>query len=182
MNTPNRQEADGVDRLHALVRRIPDFPQPGICFRDVTPLLADPAALCEVVERLATPFRQADVTAVVGIEARGFIFGAALAMELGTGFVPVRKAGKLPAETFTRSYELEYGSATLELHRDGVGAEDRVLIVDDLLATGGTAVAASELVEEAGAMIVAAAFVLELTALGGRAALAPREVLSLLEY
>ncbi len=115
-----------------------------------------------------------------GVEARGFIFGAALAVEFGVGFVPVRKAGKLPAATFSRSYELEYGSATLELHRDALGPEDRVVIVDDLLATGGTARAASELVEETGVRVVTAAFVIELPELGGRERLAPRNVVSLI--
>lgn len=171
---------DIPDRLRTGVREVPDFPLPGIRFRDATPLLTTPGALAEVTQRLAEPFRGAGVTHVVAVEARGFLFGAPLAVELAAGLIPVRKPGKLPAATLARSYTLEYGSNTLEIHRDAAGPGDRVLVVDDLLATGGTARSAAALVEMLGARVLAAAFVMELVALGGRALLAPREVLSLL--
>lgn len=183
MSADRKQDAEaGIEKLRSQVREIPGFPVPGILFRDVTPLLGQPGGLAEVTRLLADPFRQAGIGLVAGIEARGFLFGAPLALELGAGFVPVRKPGKLPAETVTRSYDLEYGSAALEIHRDAVEPGARILVVDDLLATGGTALAAAELVESLGGEVVATAFVIELTGLAGRAALAPRDVFSLLRY
>lgn len=150
------------------IRAIPDFPKPGILFRDITPLLANPAALRAAVDALAAPYRDLPPRAVVGIESRGFIFGIAVAERLGCGFVPVRKPGKLPAETRQVAYDLEYGSDALEIHLDAIAAGDRVLIVDDLLATGGTMAASVELVRGLGAEVVAAVFLIELAALGGR--------------
>ena len=158
-----------------LVRDVADFPTPGVVFKDVSPLLADPEGFRAVVTALAAPGRSADGSAavdkVVGLEARGFIFGAPVALELGTGFVPVRKAGKLPGETHRVSYSLEYGEAVLELHRDALAPGDRVLVVDDVLATGGTAAAARALVEACGATVTAVSVLLELTFLHGREAL-----------
>jgi len=171
-----------VPDLRSLVRDVPDFPRPGILFRDITPLLRDARALRSVVERLAEHFAGREVAAVAGIESRGFIFGSALALELDAGFVPIRKLGKLPAETVGRAYALEYGEAHLEVHRDAVSPGERVLLVDDLLATGGTAGAALELLREVGAEVVAAAFLIELTELGGRAHLPGVETVALLEY
>jgi adenine phosphoribosyltransferase len=153
------------------VRTIPDFPKPGIQFRDLTPLLGDAAALAETVERLAAPFEREGVTRVVGIEARGFLFGAPVATRLRTGFVPVRKAGRLPHTRIAERYSLEYGADALEVHDDAVTKADRVLLVDDVLATGGTCAAAVSLVKRLGATIVGAAFVLELLSLKGRARL-----------
>jgi adenine phosphoribosyltransferase len=170
------------DDLRALIRDVPDFPSPGILFRDITPLLREPRAFRAVVERLGERFAGAGVSAVAGIESRGFIFGSALAMELGAGFVPIRKLGKLPAATVGRAYSLEYGEAHLEMHRDAVAPGERVLLVDDLLATGGTAGAALALLREVGAEVVAAAFLIELTGLGGRAALEGVETVALLDY
>ena len=158
--------------LETAVRTIPDFPQAGIQFRDITPILADPDLLEEAVEALAAPFRDEGVTKVVGIEARGFIFGAMLAHRLGAGFVPVRKRGKLPAATVGVDYDLEYGTDRIEMHADGVAPGDRVLIHDDVIATGGTAAACHTLVAQAGAEVLGYAFLLELNFLRGRAALA----------
>ena len=160
-----------TDRLAAAVRTIPDFPQPGIAFKDLTPILADAALFAEAIERLATPWRGAGVTHVVGMDARGFWFGPSLAAALGAGFVPARKPGKLPAETVRASYTLEYGEDTLELHADAFGPDARVLVHDDVIATGGTAGAACELVRQLGASLVGASFVLELAFLDGRAQL-----------
>ncbi len=170
-----------MDHLKTLVRDVPDFPQPGILFRDVTPLLRDPAALRQVTAAFAERFR-GRVDAVAGVESRGFIFGAPLAVELGVGFVPVRKVGKLPAAKLTREYALEYGTAVLEIHADAVAPGERVLLVDDLLATGGTAHAAAALVEAVGGRVEAVAFVIELAFLEGRRALQGREVHALLTY
>lgn len=156
-------------RLRAYVREIPDFPNPGVQFKDITPLLADADAWRECVAALAAPWRDTEIDAVCGIEARGFIFGAALARELGVGFVPLRKAGKLPAKTLGVEFQLEYATARLEVHADALPAGARVLIVDDVLATGGTLAAARQLVERLGATLVGAAVVIELAALGGRA-------------
>ena len=166
--------------LRSYVRSIPDFPIPGILFRDITPMLQDPAALRESVLQLKEALRGEKVDAVVGIESRGFMFGVPLAIELGVGFVPLRKPGKLPFTTLNRSYDLEYGQATLEMHTDAVKPGDRIVIVDDLLATGGTARASAELVEEAGAHLVALLFVIELIGLDGRAALGDRRVEALM--
>jgi adenine phosphoribosyltransferase len=174
------QEARVKD-LKALIRDIPNFPKPGIIFRDITPLLADATALRTVVDQLAEPYR-GRVDTVLGIESRGFIFGAPLAYALGVGLAVVRKPGKLPSETFAAQYALEYGNDSLEIHRDAFGHPCRVLVVDDLLATGGTASAAIELVSRLDGQVVACAFVIELTALNGRARLRPHAVSSLLQY
>ncbi len=171
-----------MDRLKQQIRDIPDFPQPGIVFRDITPLVKDPASLRLAVEQLALPFRDRELTAVAGIEARGFIFGPLVAWELGVGFIPLRKPGKLPYDTQSISYDLEYGSATLEVHVDAVGAGDQVLLVDDLIATGGTAAASCVLVEKLGAEIAGCAFVVELDALKGRDKLHSYHVHTLLHY
>jgi len=159
------------DELFALVRAVPDFPIPGVTFRDLTPLMADVAALQRAASGLADPFRRAGIARVAGIEARGFIFGALVARELSAGFVPLRKPGKLPAGVESVSYALEYGTAALEIHRDALPPGMRVLLVDDVLATGGTAAAAVELLQRLGAQVAGAAFLLELPALGGRARL-----------
>lgn len=171
-----------MQRLKSKIRDIPDFPKPGIVFKDITPLLRDPSALMLAVHRLLHPFIGSDITAVAGIEARGFIFGSLVARELGLGFVPLRKPGKLPYDVRSIDYDLEYGSAALEVHLDAVGKGDRVLIIDDLLATGGTAKASCELIESLGADVVAMAFVVELDFLNGRERLAPYTVHSLLNY
>lgn len=171
-----------MDHLKSLIRDVPDFPVPGILFRDVTPLLRDPAGMRAVVEALAGEWRDRGVDAVAGIESRGFIFGAPLAMALGVGFVPIRKLGKLPARTVRRDYALEYGTATLEMHHDAVRPGERVLLVDDLLATGGTARAAAELVEEVGARVAGISFVIELAALGGRRELPTYDLHVLMQY
>lgn len=168
--------------LNRLIRAIPDFPKPGILFRDITPLLADAAALRETVVRLADPFRNQAIDVVAAAEARGFIFAAPLAIELGKGFVPVRKPGKLPYQTRSFQYDLEYGKDTLEIHCDGVTSGQRVLLVDDLLATGGTMQACCRLVEQCGAVVAACAFVIELTGLGGAERIAPHKTYSLLKY
>lgn len=166
-----------------LVRPIPDFPVPGVVFRDITPLLRDARALSRVVEALAGNLRPGDVDAVAAIESRGFVFGAPLALHLNAGFVPIRKLGKLPGTTVRREYALEYGTGHLEMHRDALRPGERVLLVDDVLATGGTARAAAEMIEELGGRIVELAFVIELLALGGRDRLpAPHPVRALLEF
>ncbi|MEJ7926839.1 adenine phosphoribosyltransferase [Sphingobium sp. AN641] len=159
------------DRLASLVRTIPDFPTPGIQFRDITTLLADRAGFSTLIERMATIARPFDGDLVVGIEARGFILGAALAHALGTGFVPVRKAGKLPGRAVGIDYALEYGSDRLEIHDGQVAPGARVLLVDDLIATGGTALAAAHLLREQGAIVLQAIFAIDLSDLGGLAAL-----------
>ena len=162
----------GEDFSEVLATRIldvPDYPKPGVVFKDITPLLADPGALGAVVAALASQVRAAGATKVAGLEARGFIFAAPVALAAGVGFVPVRKAGKLPRDTYREDYELEYGSAAMEVHRDAFAPGERVAIVDDVLATGGTAVAAAKLVRDAGAVPVALSVLLELGFLGGRA-------------
>ena len=171
-----------MEHLKSLIRAVPDFPVAGILFRDVTPLLGDAAGLREVVMHFAGRYRDAGIDAVAGIESRGFIFGAPLAIELGVGFVPIRKIGKLPAEKIHREYALEYGSATLEVHVDAVQPGQRVLLIDDLLATGGTAGASAALLEALGAEVVSVAFLIELTFLDGRAVLGDRDVYSILQY
>jgi len=168
--------------LRGLIRDVPDFPRPGILFRDVTPLLADPDGLRRAVEALAEPFRKAGVERVLGIESRGFLLGAPVALALGAGLVIVRKPGKLPWQTVSASYELEYGSDTVEMHVDAVTPGQRVLIVDDLIATGGTACAAVELARGAKADLLGCAFLIELSALGGRARLEVPIVHAVLEY
>ena len=167
--------------MKEFIRDIPDFPKPGIIFRDITPLLSNGPAFHEVVDALAAPYR-GRVDQVLGIESRGFIFGAPVAYALRAGLSVVRKPGKLPAETLTAEYALEYGSDSLEIHRDAFGHPTRVLVVDDLLATGGTASAACQLVERLGGEVVACAFVIELAALAGRKRLDPHRVTSLLVY
>jgi adenine phosphoribosyltransferase len=167
--------------LRAFVRDIPDFPSPGIVFRDITPLLLDAAALDAAVGGLAAQVEPAQVDFVVAAEARGFILGAALARELGAGFVPARKPGKLPAKTVSAEYTLEYGIDALEVHADALAHGARVLVHDDLLATGGTAGALCDLVADLGAEVLGCAFLVE-SFLGGRARLAPHEVYSLIQY
>ena len=169
------------DDLKKWIRDIPDFPVKGIIFKDITPLLRRPDALKIACDALSDPFKDRGVTAVCGMEARGFIFGSVIAYRLGVGFVPLRKPGKLPYDTRTISYQLEYGTATLEIHKDAVGPKDRVLMVDDLLATGGTMAASCRLIESLGAEIVSCAFVIELEFLKGREKL-QHEVVSLVKY
>jgi adenine phosphoribosyltransferase len=166
--------------LKPFVRDVPDFPTPGILFRDITPLLASPDAFKAAVEAMADPFRGTPAVKIVGIEARGFMFGAAVARELGLGFVPARKPGKLPGRTERVSYGLEYGSDALEVHSDALSPGESVLIVDDVLATGGTAAAAAELVERLGARVEALIFCIELAALQGRSKLSGRPVSAVL--
>ncbi len=168
--------------LRAYVRDIPDFPRPGIVFKDITPLLLHPEALDAAVVRLARATRELDIELVVAAEARGFILGGALARALGAGFVPARKPGRLPAETVSAEYALEYGLDALEVHADALAGGPRVLIHDDLLATGGTAAALCELAAGRGADIVACAFLVELSFLGGRERLAPHPVHALVDY
>jgi adenine phosphoribosyltransferase len=168
--------------LTEYIRSVPDFPKPGILFRDITPLLAHPPAFRESVRRLAEHFRNRDITAVAAAEARGFVFAAPLALELDCAFIPVRKPGKLPFDTQAFHYELEYGTDSLEMHTDAVREGDRVLLVDDLLATGGTMQACAHLAEQGGAQVVGCAFVIELSFLNGREKLKPHEVVSLICY
>ncbi|MGY6278266.1 adenine phosphoribosyltransferase [Methylomonas sp. MgM2] len=171
-----------MERLKSKIRDIPDFPRPGIVFKDITPLVKDPFALRLTVHQLLHPFLGRDITAVAGMEARGFIFGSLVAWELAVPFVPLRKPGKLPYEVHSVSYDLEYGSAELQVHKDAFNENDKVLLIDDLLATGGTAKASCELIEKLGASIVACAFVVELDFLAGRNLLQGYEVHSLLHY
>ena len=171
-----------ADDLRAKIREVPDFPKPGILFYDITTLLKDPASFREVIDRMADQVKDAGVDLVVGMESRGFIFSAPLAYKLGAGFVPVRKLGKLPAETIEVEYELEYGTATLEIHKDAIQAGQRVLIVDDLLATGGTVMGTIELVRRLGGEIAGLSFMVELTALHGRQKLGEFEIHTLLTY
>ncbi len=163
------------------LRDVPDFPKPGILFKDITPLLASPEAMREAIRCMAALKWEGEIDRVVGIESRGFLFGVPLAMELGIGFTPIRKPGKLPWRTNSVEYSLEYGSDTLEIHQDGVGAGGRVLLVDDLLATGGTMEAACKLIEEIGGHVVGCVFLVELTALGGRQRLSGRPLESLIQ-
>jgi adenine phosphoribosyltransferase len=172
---------DSVD-LRSLIRAIPDFPKPGIDFKDITPLMADAGALADAVARLAEYARPLHVECVVAAEARGFLLGPALALELGAGFALARKPGKLPYETVSAEYLLEYGEETLELHTDAVAAGRRVLVHDDLLATGGTAATLCDLVEQLGGEVVGCGFLIELAFLGGRERLAGRDVHALLTY
>ncbi len=169
-------------KLADYVRSIPDFPKPGILFRDITPMLAAPEALRSSVEQLADHYRERDIHVVAAAEARGFIFATPLALELNAGFVPVRKPGKLPFDTHAFDYELEYGTDTLEIHIDGVEPGQNVLLVDDLLATGGTMEACCRLVERARANVAGCAFIIELCGLGGAKRIAPHECFSLLQY
>jgi adenine phosphoribosyltransferase len=168
--------------LRPFIRDVPDFPKPGIVFKDITPLLRSHEALDYISHALAEPFKDAGVTAVAAIESRGFIFGSGVARVLGAGFVPIRKPGKLPWKTRRGEYTLEYGSGVLEIHEDALTADDRVLIIDDLLATGGTAACSITLARESGATVIAAGFVIELGFLGGRAKMDGTPVHSLIEY
>lgn len=171
-----------TESLKRYIRDVPDFPKPGILFKDITPLVKHPSALRLAVHHLFHPFLERDITAVVGMEARGFIFGSLVAWELGVGFIPLRKPGKLPHAVQSVSYDLEYGSATLEVHSDALGVDDQVLLIDDVLATGGTARASCDLVESLGAQVVACGFVVELTELGGRDQLDRWAIHSLLRF
>jgi adenine phosphoribosyltransferase len=179
-----RSQPDLAVWLEGMVRNVPDFPEPGVLFKDISPLLADHAGFTAVVERLATSGRDATgsvvVDQVVGIEARGFILAAPVALVLGAGFVAVRKQGKLPAATFAVSYDLEYGQATLEVHQDAFESNDRVLVIDDVLATGGTVAATIELVRLAGAQVATVAVLIELGFLHGRAKLPAMDVRSIM--
>ena len=169
-------------RLQAKVRAIPDFPKPGIIFRDITPLVGDPSTLQLTVYQLIQPFIGDAINAVAGMEARGFIFGSLAAWELGVGFIPLRKPGKLPYDVQSASYDLEYGSAALEVHIDAVNPGDKILLIDDLIATGGTAKASCELIEKLGGEVAGCAFVIELDELGGRDQLTRYKIHSLLHY
>jgi adenine phosphoribosyltransferase len=164
------------------IRPVPDFPKPGILFRDITPLLADHAALAAAIAAMAEPWRAGTIDAVAAVEARGFLFAGPLALDLGVGVIPVRKPGKLPADTIAHEYELEYGRDRLEMHRGVLAAGARVLVVDDVLATGGTAAACMRLVEAAGGTVAGAAFLVEIAPLGGRERLAPHRVESVIVY
>jgi len=168
--------------LRQFIRDIPDFPKPGILFRDITPLLADAQALSCAIEVLAEPFRDAGIDVVAAVEARGFIFGSAVAKALGIGFVPVRKKGKLPFDTHSVSYGLEYGEDTVEVHTDAIASGNKVLMVDDLLATGGTMVAACELIEKLGAEITGLTFLIELADLKGREELGQYDIHTVITY
>jgi len=171
-----------MQQISQHIRDIPDFPKPGIIFKDITPLLKDPAALKFTVKQLALPFLDSNITAIAGMEARGFIFGSLVANELQLPFIPLRKPGKLPYDKKSVSYDLEYGSASLEVHSDALDKNDRVLLIDDLLATGGTAQASCQLIEQLGATIAALAFVIELDFLQGKNLLKGYQVHSLLHY
>jgi adenine phosphoribosyltransferase len=179
MSHPSDAHAAGI---LAAIRNVPDFPKPGIQFKDITPVLADPRLFGETIDLLAGKYQTQEVDAVVGIDARGFIFAAAVAYKLKAGFIPIRKKGKLPYQTFEQSYDLEYGSNTVAIHTDALKAGARVLLVDDLLATGGTAGAAAKLVERVGARILELVFVIELSFLNGRDRLKPYPVRSLITY
>jgi adenine phosphoribosyltransferase len=171
-----------MEELKKVIREVPDFPKEGILFYDITTLLKDGPALAKTVDALCGRYEGEQIDAVVAIEARGYIFGPAIAYRLGAGFVPVRKPGKLPAKTIQETYELEYGTDTIEMHEDAVQKGQKILIVDDLLATGGTAAAACRLVENAGGQVVECCFVIELSFLNGREKLGSRKVFSLLQY
>ena len=167
---------------YELVRSVPDFPKPGILFRDITPLLKDEELFPKLIIALCAPFKNKGINQVVGIEARGYLLGAPMAIELGAGFIPIRKAGKLPAATYEAHYELEYGSETMEMHEDALEPYQKVLIVDDVLATGGTMEAAIKLVHQSKASISAIAVLIELTGLNGRAKAGTNPLYSLLQY
>ncbi len=175
-------EPSGVSNLRELIRDVPNFPKPGIIFKDITPLLRDASGLSLAVEYLTQPFRAQHVDVVAGAESRGFIFGTAVARNLSAGFVPIRKPGRLPSKTRAQQYELEYGTDKLEMHDDAVKPGDRVLMVDDLLATGGTMAACCKLVESLGATIIGIAFLIELPSLNGRSKLGKYPVHSILRY
>jgi len=171
-----------MEHLKAKIRHVPDFPKPGIVFYDITTLLCDAQGFRDTVDALAAPYMGEDIDQVIGIESRGFILGAAVANTLGCGFVPIRKPGKLPAATHKESYSLEYGTDALEIHQDACGNSQRILIVDDVLATGGTARAAIDLAKKAGGKVIGAAFLIELDFLKGRDKLTGEPVYSVLRY
>jgi len=171
-----------ADHLKQLIREVPDFPKPGILFYDITTLLKDKSGFASLIDQLSEHYITQDIDLVLGMEARGFIFGPALAYRLNAGFVPVRKPGKLPAETVRENYALEYGTSSLEIHKDAIRKGQRVIIVDDLLATGGTAEATARLAEKLGGVIAGLGFVVELDFLNGRDKLQGYEVMSLLHY
>lgn len=182
VGTGDSRSTAEADRLRAAIREIPDFPTPGITFKDITPLLADAALFREATEALAAPFQRDHVTHVVAIEARGFILGGPVAQRLNAGFIPVRKAGKLPWHTERVEYALEYATGVLEVHRDAAAEPMRVLVVDDVLATGGTAAATCSLIERLSASVVGCAFLIELSFLRGREPLAGRRVEVVVKY
>ncbi|MFQ5957183.1 MAG: adenine phosphoribosyltransferase [Candidatus Brocadiales bacterium] len=171
-----------TDNIKALIRDVPDFPKKGIVFKDITPLLHDPQGLKTAIDRLSDHYRDNHVSVVVAAEARGFIIGPPIALNLKAGFVPVRKQGKLPYKTKNMTYELEYGTDTLEIHEDAIKPGQKVLMVDDVLATGGTMAASCKLVESMGGHIIGCAFLIELTFLNGRKALEGRDVFSLIQF
>tara|TARA_Y100001934_G_C12267263_1_gene733038 strand:+ start:392 stop:907 length:516 start_codon:yes stop_codon:yes gene_type:complete len=171
-----------MERVRQLLRDVPDFPKPGIIFKDITPVLQDPAAFAEIIDYLAERYADAGLTQIVGIESRGFIFASALALKMRKGLVLIRKPGKLPAETFSASYELEYGKDEVHIHKDSLSAEDRVVILDDLLATGGTLGAAAQVVGQTGAIIEELAVLIELDFLKGREKITNYSFHSLLNY
>ena len=168
--------------LKSIIRDVPDFPKPGIIFKDITPLLKNPEALEETVSLLCKSAEELEITSVAGIESRGFIFGAAAAIELGVGFVPIRKPGKLPGETISESYLLEYGTDIVEMHKDALESGERVFLIDDLLATGGTVQAATKLIEKTGAEVSKIAFVIELEFLNGREKIQGYNITSLITF
>ncbi len=168
--------------LTRLIRPIPDFPKPGILFRDITPLLADHNGFAEAIRQLAEPWLSEKLDAIAAVEARGFLFAGPLALALGVGVIPVRKPGKLPAATISHAYDLEYGRDTLEMHADVLPKGSRVLVVDDVLATGGTAAACMKLIEAGGGTVAGAAFLVEITPLGGRERLEPHRIEAALQY
>tara|TARA_R110002050_G_scaffold1244_2_gene8489 strand:- start:14968 stop:15483 length:516 start_codon:yes stop_codon:yes gene_type:complete len=171
-----------MDQLKAKIRDIPDFPKKGIMFKDITPLVQDPTSLRLAIAGLIAPFKNTEITAVAGMEARGFIFGSLVAWELNVGFIPLRKPGKLPYDVQSVDYQLEYGDASLEAHIDAINPGDRILLIDDLLATGGTAKASCQLVEKLGGEVIACAFVVELATLDGRDQLSHYPIHSLIQY
>ncbi len=171
-----------IEEVRALIRDVPDFPQPGVVFKDITPLLADENAFSSVIDLIVVHYGRGNIDKVVGIEARGFILASPVAYHFGAGFVPVRKSGKLPWDSEREEYALEYGTATLEIHRDAISPGERVVIVDDVLSTGGTARATARLVERLGGKVVGIACLVELTFLNGRAALEGYDFFSLITY
>jgi len=173
---------DSLTMLRDAVRDVPDFPKPGIVFKDITPVLSDPSLFRIAIHHLVQQCAGKSIDKIAGIDARGFLFGATVAHEMGIGFIPIRKKGKLPHTTISHSYALEYGEAEIEIHTDAIDAGERVVVIDDLLATGGTAAAAICVLEKLGAVVVQAQFLIELSFLDGRKALEPTPVLSLLKY